>query len=85
MISGFSSSVASMVWQPSHFLPMTVPSSAFILSVFASSSEALSQAVADELLRRVRLLAGLARRAQVVDRRGDGPWIAVERHRHQLS
>ncbi len=40
--------------------------------------------VADELRRPVALLAGLAGRAQVVDRRGNRPRVEVERHRHDL-
>ena len=40
--------------------------------------------VAHELVRPVALLAGLARRAQVVDGHGDRPRVEVERHRDEL-
>ena len=42
-------------------------------------------AVAHELARPVALLAGLARRAQIVDRRGDRPRIDAGGDRHDLS
>ncbi len=68
-------------------MPPTRSSSTVLSSELTSSSLYLVEhleLVADELLRPVALLAGLARRAQVVDRRRDRRRIEVEGDRDQL-
>ena len=67
--------------------PPILISRTVLVAVFASSSAKLgddAQAVLAVLLRPVARFAGLARWAQVGDRRRDGPRVGVERHREHL-